>query len=212
LQGEVRARLSSTERLLVGSTQGLGGLLGGTVDSVSQTLTTVTGGASSGLIGALSMVGLLMVDDPGKLSGFVDFRNGLMTERNLQIVNSKVLVVTHGWVSLPVYRQDFAIEAYNRQAAPPPAGQAQQPYIGVQLRGPLDDKRNIRAYGERVQRGVSTGGGLGGIQDILKGNIPGIPGTQPAPTTGGTTAPTQAKPSPADQLKGVIDLLTKPKQ
>ncbi|MGQ0677323.1 MAG: hypothetical protein ACT4N4_14730, partial [Rhodospirillales bacterium] len=165
---------------------------------------------SSGLIGALSMVGLLMVDEPGKLSGFVDFKNGLMTERNLQIANSKVLLVTHGWVSLPVYRQDFAIEAYNRQAAPPPAGQQQPPYIAVQLRGPLDEKRNVRVYGERVQRGVSSGGPIGGIQDLLKGNIPGIPGTQTAPAPTGTPAP--AKPSPADQFKSILDALTKPKQ
>lgn len=213
LQGDVKARLSGAERLLVGGTQGLGGLLGGTVDSVSQTLTTATGGMSSGLIGALSMVGLLMVDEPGKVSGFVDFKNGLMTERNLQIVNSKVLLVTHGWVSLPVYRQDFAIEAYNRQAAPPPAGQAQPPYIAVQLRGPLDEKRNVRVYGERVQRGVSAGGPLGNIQDILKGKVPGLPGTQTAPAPTGTTAPaTTTKPSTADQFKGLLDVLTKPKQ
>jgi hypothetical protein len=214
LQGEVKARLSGTERLLVGGTQGLGGLLGGTVDAVSQTLTTATGGMSSGLIGALSMVGLLMVDEPGKISGFVDFKNGLMTERDLQIVNSKVLLVTHGWVSLPVYRQDFAIEAYSRQAAPPPAGQQPPPYIGVQLRGPLDEKRNVRVYGERVQRGVSAGGPLGGIQDLLKGKVPGVPGTQTAPAgaSTGTAAPAQTKPSTVDQLKGVFDLLNKPKQ
>jgi uncharacterized protein involved in outer membrane biogenesis len=214
LQGEVKARLSGTERLLVGGTQGLGGLLGGTVDAVSQTLTTATGGMSSGLIGALSMVGLLMVDEPGKISGFVDFKNGLMTERDLQIANSKVLLVTHGWVSLPVYRQDFAIEAYSRQAAPPPAGQQPPPYIGVQLRGPLDEKRNVRVYGERVQRGVSAGGPLGGIQDLLKGKVPGVPGTQTAPAgaSTGTAAPAQTKPSTVDQLKGVFDLLNKPKQ
>jgi hypothetical protein len=211
LQGEVKARLSGTERLLVGGTQGLGGLLGGTVDTASQTLTAATGGMSSGLVGALSMVGLLMVDEPGKISGFVDFRNGLMTERNLQIVNSKILLVTHGWVSLPVYRQDFAIEAYNRQTAPVPAGQQQPPYIAVQLRGPLDDKRNVRVYGERVQRGASAGP-LGGIQDILKGNIPGIPGTQTQPAPTGTAAPTPAKPSTVDQFKGLLDALTKPKQ
>jgi uncharacterized protein involved in outer membrane biogenesis len=214
LQGDVKARISGAERLLVGGVQGLGGLLGGTVDAASQTLTTASGGMSSGLIGALSMVGLLMVDEPGKLSGFVDFRNGLMTERNLQIANSKVVLVTHGWVSLPVYRQDFAVEAYTRPAPQLPPGQVQSPYIGVQLRGPLDDKRNTRVYGDRVQRGVSSsGGGLGGIQDILKGNIPGIPGQQTAPAPTGTAAPAPAtKPSAADQFKGLLDVLTKPKQ
>ncbi|MGQ0675048.1 MAG: AsmA family protein, partial [Rhodospirillales bacterium] len=47
LQGDVKARISGTERLLVGGVQGLGGLLGGTNDSAAQTMTSLSGGKSS---------------------------------------------------------------------------------------------------------------------------------------------------------------------
>ncbi len=205
LQGEVKAKISQEQRMLVGIVQGSGGLLGGGVDTLSQTLTQTTGDMSSGLIGALSMVGLLMVDEPGKVSGALDVKNGLMTERDLQIVNSQVLLTTAGWASLPVYTQDLAVEAYKRQAAV--AGQQPRPYIGIQMRGPLDQP-NRRFYGERLQQGVSASPG-GGLLDTLKGKIPGT--AQPAPT--GTTAPAPAaKPSTTDQIKGVIDLFSKPKQ
>jgi hypothetical protein len=204
LQGEVKARVTGSERLGVGLVQQFGGVLGTQVDDLAQNLTTVSGGYSSGLIGMLSFVGLMMVNDPGKLSGTVDFRNGLMTERNLQIVNNEIALTTGGWVSLPVYRQDFAIEAYRRQAAV--SGQPQQPYIAAQLRGPLD-KPNTRVYGERVARG---GGGIGPgmgpsvIQDLLSGKP-----VQTAPTAAPTTAPAQQqKVDPTQQL---LQQLLKPK-
>lgn len=208
VQGEVRARLKQGEQLLVGGLQGLGGILGGNqIDVLAQDLTTATGGYASGLVGMLSFVGLMMVNDPGKLSGTVDFRNGLMTERDLQIVNNEIVLTTGGWVSLPLYRQDFAIEAYRRQAAV--AGQPQQPYIAAQLRGPLD-KPNTRVYGERVARG---GGGIGQgmgpsvLQDLLSGKA-GLPGQPPATTAAPTTAPAPQQTNPTQQL---LQQLLKPK-
>ena len=210
VQGEVKAILDPMSKAAVLGTQVLGSALGGAVDKFSQTLTSLTDGFTSPLVGALSMVGLLMVDEPGKLSGFVDFKNGHMTERDLQIVNSKLALVTQGWMNLPVYRQDFAVEAYNLPMPRLAPGQAAAPYIAVQLRGPLD-KANRRLYGDRVNRGVSTGpaGAANVLQDLLKGSIPGT--AQPAPAPAGTPAPA-AKPSTADQLKGILDVLTKPKQ
>jgi uncharacterized protein involved in outer membrane biogenesis len=208
LQGEVRARLKQGEQLLVGGLQGLGGILGGNqIDMLAQDLTTATGGYASGLVGMLSFVGLMMVNDPGRITGTVDFRNGLMTERDLQIVNSEIALTTGGWVSLPLYRQDFAIEAYRRQAAPPPPGQAPQPYIAAQLRGPLD-KPNTRVYGERVARG---GGGIGPgmgpsvLQDLLSGRA-GAAGQQPVP------APGQAAPQKADPAQQLLQQLLRPRQ